>query len=54
MIQNQPPHYLEKLIQEIESSLGKYTYSVGDSIELVAYKQGQQSVLDFLNKLRNK
>ena len=44
------PHMGQRQLEKIRRSIDKSKYKVGDTLESVAYRQGQQDVLDFIEK----
>ena len=44
------PHMGKRQLEKIRRSIDKSKYKVGDTLESVAYRQGQQDVLDFIEK----
>lgn len=44
------PHMGRRSIEKIRQLTDQTKYKVGDSLELVAYKQGQQDLLDLIEK----
>lgn len=44
------PHMGQRQMEKIMTHVDRTKYKVGDSLESVAYRQGQQDLADFINK----